>query len=69
MKYGIKNLIVITNIEEYRADALKKKLQKELNLDSETTLKIIHHSVPLLLETLSKEAESAKMMIAKSKNE
>lgn len=69
VKYGIKNLIVITNIEEHRADALKKKLQKELNLDSEITLKIIHHSVPLLLETLSKEAESAKMMIAKSKNE
>lgn len=58
--YGVKNLIVITNIEEHRAAVLKKKLLEGLNLDSETTLRIIHRSVPLLLETLSKEAESIK---------
>ncbi len=69
LKYGIKNLIVITNIEEHHADALKKRLQEELNLDSETTLKIIHHSIPLLLETLSNVAESAKIKIIKGANE
>ena len=60
VSYGIKNLIVITNIEEHRVNVLKKKLLEDLNLDSETRLRIIHRSVPLLLETLSKEAESIK---------
>ena len=60
IQYGVKNLVVITNIEEHRAEILKKKLEDELNLNSEISLKVIHRSVILLLDYLSHEAERVK---------
>lgn len=63
LSFGIKNLVVITNIEEHHANTLKKRLQTELSLNSETTLQIIHHSIPLLLKTLLNIAESVKTKI------
>lgn len=63
LSFGIKNLVVITNIEEHRANTLKQRLQTELSLNSEVTLQIIHHSVPLLLKILSNIAESVKQLM------
>lgn len=60
INYGVKNLIVITNIEEHRAETLKKKLEDEMKLDSEISFKMVYRSVPLLLDILSREAEKIK---------
>ena len=64
LEFGINNLVVITNIEEHRANVLKKRLQAELDLNPETTLQIIHHSIPLLLKIISSIAESVKTKIS-----
>lgn len=59
VNYGIKNLIVVTNIEQHRAEDLKKKLEDKMKLNSEISLKVVHKSVPLLLETLTTVANAS----------
>lgn len=63
VNFGVKNLIVVTNIEEHRAKVLEEQLIKELQLSQEISLKVVHRSVTMLLETLSKEADSVKISL------